>query len=208
MLLHESPNESKAGEILAAAERLFCRHGYDGVSVSAVAAEAGVCKATVFHHFKSKDELYLAVIQQVRREVSHDLLKITASGGDRPIGESLTRVADTYVRHLFSQGDRICLLMRDMLEARPAHGEVLAKDIFGGDFSGLLGLVREAQERGEIRREVSPTLPVLMLVAACVFVFQSRELIRHLPGADAEALAPGNYARQMVDILLRGVVNP
>ena len=51
--------ERSAGEnaILEAAVRLFSRHGFEGVSMRAVANEAGVSKSNIYHHFASKEAL-------------------------------------------------------------------------------------------------------------------------------------------------------
>ena len=53
----------KAGEptraqILAAATTLFAEHGYDGVSLRAIAQESGVSQPLIHHHFGSKQELW------------------------------------------------------------------------------------------------------------------------------------------------------
>ncbi len=53
--------------ILSAANKLFYRDGIRGVSVDAVAAQAGVTKRTLYYHFESKDDLvagYLAARDQ------------------------------------------------------------------------------------------------------------------------------------------------
>lgn len=49
--------------ILRVAERLFAEHGYDGVSVRKIAAEAKVQLALVSYYFRSKLGLYRAVFQ-------------------------------------------------------------------------------------------------------------------------------------------------
>ena len=41
--------------ILEAAKRLFMQNGYDGSSMDAIAAEAGVSKLTVYSHFTDKE---------------------------------------------------------------------------------------------------------------------------------------------------------
>ncbi|WP_026917544.1 TetR family transcriptional regulator [Gordonia shandongensis] len=50
------------GAILAAASELFARKGFDGTSVRAVAAEAGVDSALVHHYFGTKRDLFLAAV--------------------------------------------------------------------------------------------------------------------------------------------------
>ncbi|HEX3861881.1 MAG TPA: TetR/AcrR family transcriptional regulator [Stellaceae bacterium] len=56
---------SKAGAILAAAERTFLASGFGAVTMDAIAREAGVSKATVYAHFTGKEELFGAVVAEV-----------------------------------------------------------------------------------------------------------------------------------------------
>ena len=49
--------------LLAAAAEEFSRNGYAGTSIAAIATRAEVGKSTIFHHFESKEALYLAVIE-------------------------------------------------------------------------------------------------------------------------------------------------
>ena len=51
--------------MLAAAHRLFSERGFDGASVDAIAAAAGVSKPTVYRHFESKGSLFNAALQSV-----------------------------------------------------------------------------------------------------------------------------------------------
>ncbi len=52
--------------ILDAALTLFSERGFSSASVAEVARIAGAAESTIFHHFKNKDELFLAVIEHVR----------------------------------------------------------------------------------------------------------------------------------------------
>jgi AcrR family transcriptional regulator len=45
--------------ILRAAKQLFAKQGYDGTSTAEIAKRAGVAHGTVFHHFKTKENLLL-----------------------------------------------------------------------------------------------------------------------------------------------------
>jgi AcrR family transcriptional regulator len=49
--------------LLAAAERVFLRHGLQGSSVEEIAAEAGFTRGAFYSNFKSKDELFVALLQ-------------------------------------------------------------------------------------------------------------------------------------------------
>lgn len=54
--------------ILDAALRLLIDRGYAATSIEAVAAEAGVSKATIYRRWASKEELTLAVVAEISRE--------------------------------------------------------------------------------------------------------------------------------------------
>ena len=56
-------------EILDTALQLFLDQGEDSVTVEMIADAVGIGKGTIYKHFKSKDELILAVLQ-----ARHDLM--------------------------------------------------------------------------------------------------------------------------------------
>ena len=43
---------------------MFTAHGFDGVSMDQIAAEAGVSKLTVYSHFGDKETLFAAAVQR------------------------------------------------------------------------------------------------------------------------------------------------
>ncbi len=54
---------SKRERLIQVALKLFKREGFHAIGVDRIAREAGVTKKTLYHHFESKDELILAVLQ-------------------------------------------------------------------------------------------------------------------------------------------------
>jgi AcrR family transcriptional regulator len=59
----ESQARTRA-QLLRAADRLFLRDGYVATSLAAIAEEAGLTKGAVYSNFESKEDLFLAVLQQ------------------------------------------------------------------------------------------------------------------------------------------------
>ena len=51
--------------ILAAAERVFARGGFDGARMTEIAAEAGLPKANLHYYFGTKERLYRAVLEDI-----------------------------------------------------------------------------------------------------------------------------------------------
>lgn len=194
---------SAAERILAVAERLFGEAGFKGVSVSAVAREAGVSKANIFHHFGSKEELYLAVLHNARRRLTDKLGKL-ASRHETPLNEILQQVAGGYLDELFSHSDLVRLFIRELLDRGPVQERLLAERIFEPNYARLLGLLNEARDDGRMRPGADPAVAITVLVAGCVFFFQAREVLQHLPGADFADDAD-KYAQLMVDIVMHGI---
>lgn len=56
------PRESTRDQIVAAADDLFYRNGYENTSFADIAAAVGISRGNFYHHFKSKDDILDAVI--------------------------------------------------------------------------------------------------------------------------------------------------
>ena len=61
--------EARRELIESAAVRLFAARGYAGTTLDEVAAEAGVTKPMVYRHFRSKKDLYLALLARHRDDM-------------------------------------------------------------------------------------------------------------------------------------------
>jgi len=64
------------------ATRLFAERGYDGTSIEAVLAEAGVSRGSLYHHFPGKDALFWAVLEGVAARVGQQLADATRDAPD------------------------------------------------------------------------------------------------------------------------------
>ena len=65
---------AKRKAILEAAKALFLSNGYDGSSMDAIAAEAGVSKLTVYSHFTDKEKLFAEAVKSKCEEQLPELL--------------------------------------------------------------------------------------------------------------------------------------
>jgi len=57
------PPRNAREKILSAASFLFCNHGFAATGIDTILAHAGTAKATLYHHFKSKEELIATVLE-------------------------------------------------------------------------------------------------------------------------------------------------
>ncbi|GHF05411.1 TetR/AcrR family transcriptional regulator [Pseudolysinimonas yzui] len=76
---------TKRDAILDAAVDLLLAHGYDGTSMDAVAARAGVSKTTVYAHFDHKDALFRAVMEHATAVLVPNINDAIAAAEHDPI---------------------------------------------------------------------------------------------------------------------------
>ena len=83
--------------LLSAAVDLLCRKGYRGATTREIAQEAGVTEVTLYRHFRSKEELFVAAVGEQGQIF---LTVVPQPAGD--LEADLNRLADGFVQHLSS----------------------------------------------------------------------------------------------------------
>ncbi len=174
-----SPPSSRE-KILDVAEALFARRGYAGVGLREVAEEAGLGKSSLFHHFRSKAEIYLAVLARVLERVNERVAPILASGGSHL--ERLDRVLDSLIDSLAEHPTTARLLLRSLFEDDdlPDTDDVkrAAEEIdrsLAAILDRMLRLLRDGIEAGSFR-PASARHTLQTLIGATVYHFASGEL--------------------------------
>jgi len=191
--------------ILAAAETLFAEHGFDAVSMSAIGEAAGVCKANVFHHFTTKNDLYLAVLRNACRDAVQHLDEL--SNEEAPLTARLPQFAHAHLASLLEHGQMTRLMLRELLSDNPRQGKELAEKVYGEKFSRFVAILRTGQQTGELRADIDPAMVATMLIGANVFFFETREVLRHFPDVRFTQ-QPEHYSTMLADILLHGILPP
>lgn len=200
-----SPLSEGARCILEAAEQLFAEHGFDGVTMHAIAERSGVSKANIFHHFGSKEGLYMAVIRTACHKAEPLLQELVQNSGS--LSERLAHFTEAHLAHLLEHQGTVRLMLRELLEGDSCREQMLAEQAVGENFSRFIQILSEGRERGELRGDIDPAAAATLLVGANVFFFQARELLRHIP-AIRFAEDPRQYSQKLIDILLYGLMAP
>lgn len=89
--------------LLAVAVREFARRGFARTSIRDIARAAGLQPGSVYHHFASKDDLFVAAHSAGMREVAH--LMEVAPARSRDPWERLEIAFTVHIRHLISGSD-------------------------------------------------------------------------------------------------------
>jgi AcrR family transcriptional regulator len=104
--------------LLRTAYDLFSVHGIQAIGVDRIVAESGVAKTTLYRHFRSKDELALAVIARREERWSRDWLQAEALARGRTGEERLLVLFDILGEWTRRDDYEGCLFMNTLLESR------------------------------------------------------------------------------------------
>lgn len=112
---------SKRDQLLHTAWRLFYRDGYRAVGIDPLLAEAGVAKMTLYHHFASKEELIVAVLEARSSALLASVDESIAAAGRSPAKQLSAVFAG--LKSWFSTDDfKGCAFIRALSEyPDPAH---------------------------------------------------------------------------------------
>lgn len=99
-------------KILFAATRLFAHKGFTDTTTHELAEMTGVAESTIFYHFRTKEELFLAVLKSVREEI---LRRFEEFEREQDFADGLARVEGVLGYYLYLAGtleDAFLLLHR------------------------------------------------------------------------------------------------
>lgn len=160
----EFQSEQSRAAILAAAMNLISKHGFNGTTVDKIAAEAGLSRGSIFWHFDNKENLFQAVISEIRQGLFNGLL-----GGLEQKQSARAKVdllLDNYCALIETDCSRcldLTVLIIEMTETNPRVTAML-RDLFS-DLAGFLaGLIEEGKQKGEVASSVQPRLTAYAIV--------------------------------------------
>lgn len=131
MVATDTLSPEKRSQILQGAATVFAQDGYEGASMSRIAAEAGVSKGTLYNHFESKAELFAAYVEhecarslsrvfEGSQETDDPATTLRAIGG-RIVRMMLSPTGVTIYRVVVSEAEKFPALARVFYQAGPAR---------------------------------------------------------------------------------------
>jgi AcrR family transcriptional regulator len=159
--LRDEHVEATKRAVLDAARRRFGERGFGGTSLDDVAADAGVTKGALYHHFGSKERLFLRVYDEVEAELSAEGMAGAADASD-PV-DALRRAFAAFLdRALDPAVQRIAILDAPSVLGTTAKQEVDARH----SLAAVRAAVEAGMDDGLIAR-LEPGAIAQLLIAAC-----------------------------------------
>src|SRR5215469_6058842 len=158
-------SQDSRDEILRAAMQLFANRGFHETSMSEVARAAGVSKALIFWHFKTKEELFFAVLSRLLEPYVIDFAEEAGKLDERA---QILKLVESYLSFVRENASSVRFFLAQMLhdphQSDPLSGQVL--QLYNGYREMLVELIDRAQKVGICTSRFAPRAAAGFLVSA------------------------------------------
>ncbi len=149
---------------MESAIRLFSARGYNKASVDEICAEAGISKGAFYHHFKSKQALFLALLDGWLKTIDDAI----EASKDKPIPETFKQMTQAFPYLFESAGENLPIFLEFWLQAsrdeKVWQASIAPYRRYHKQFSDL---IRQGVEEGSFV-EVNPELTARMIISTAM----------------------------------------
>jgi AcrR family transcriptional regulator len=161
-----SAGQQTREQLLQASCKLFSQRGFAGVSTARIAAEAGVSKAVITHHFTNKRKLYSAVLEGVSAGLRSSI------EGAFEAGLSGEDAVSMLIEGVLAWGrdfpEQARILAYDLLELPERDkGKTVKQWKLGALMQQVMNLVDTAKQQSALPRELD-TMAIIELIFGLV----------------------------------------
>jgi AcrR family transcriptional regulator len=197
------PRSDIRPRLLHAARRRFLAEGVDGASLRDIAREAKTNVGMVVYYFPTKDELFLAVVEEVYAGLLADLSRAL-----REPPTARARLGAAFARLGAATDDElevIRLVVREALlePTSPRFARLLGR-FREGHLGMLLATLAEGTNEGEL--DASTPLPLLLVTTFAMGAVP--QVLRRIAGAESpfsSLPSPEALAESSLELLFRGI---
>lgn len=200
--------EAKRRRVLDAAITEFARHGFEAVSTNTIAERAGISIGSLYSYFASKQDLFLAVVNQgfdLITMAEHELVD-----SDEPIEDSLYRLFEMTARYGKKYADMTKLYLLLSTEEMTPFANKMSKKFETSFVGAYHQLLSRAVERGELPENLDINRSafiidnlVVMLQLSYATKYHKKRLERYL--GEEEMKDTAQLIRVLTDFVMKGL---
>jgi AcrR family transcriptional regulator len=190
--------ERRSEQLLAAAAKLMERAGSQGVSMQAVAEEAGVSVGLIYRYFGGKEDLLLAVIVDVLETFATAVPEAIEAAGDDPV-ERLVAAFRSYCEVIDSHRHAAVLTYRESKSLSP-EGREKIKELEVQTSEPLRQVIREGVAAGVVTTEDPDLVAYNLLLLAHAWALKHWYF--------EQSLTFDEYVRKQTTLTLSAIIEP
>ena len=148
-------------QLIEVATKLFAKWGYNATTTAAIADAAGVTEPILYRHFKSKQELFVAIARAMSAQTLqhwHELLSRT----DNP-AEQIRLIAKNFPAHIKDLSDAYHVIHGALATSRDKKVQAVMREHYEQIEEFFCRIVENGQQQG-LFRQVDPKVPTWMLI--------------------------------------------
>lgn len=151
-----SKNRKKAQEIERVAAGLFAHKGYRSTSMREIARELGMNQSSLYHYFKSKEEILFKLMNDAMDRALTILEEICA--GDLLPRDKLFSILTFYTRYYAGAPERLILLVNEQNSLSSEHRTVLVEK--QREYVRIFKEVFEELEGGSLSKDIPHSVTI------------------------------------------------
>jgi TetR/AcrR family transcriptional regulator len=191
------PTQTK---LLSAAAGLFAEHGYAGVSMRHIARSTGITQAAIYHHFASKEELYISAVKFLYGD-NRDML-VEQAGLEGSAESRLAHLVTSLLEFFDQEADLRHIYFRERLEGDETRLGLLSKRVFPEIERAFRALMEE------LAPHMDSHLMVMSLAGLAFHHLEARKLSAEMDDGKPRHQQLPVLADHITSLLLNGVRKP
>src|SRR4051812_48479064 len=141
-------------QLIEVATKLFADSGYDATTTAAIADAAGVTEPILYRHFKSKQELFVAIVRDVSAHTMRGWNDAIAGVTDP--SEKIRRVCEAIPDHIRTFGDAYHVLHGALSISRDKKVLAVMKEHYRQIEEFFGKIIAEGQRSGHYNKSIAP----------------------------------------------------
>lgn len=196
----------RRAEIIAHGTDAFVSHGYAGTSMADLARAIGIQKASLYHHFPSKEALFIACVTEGFEGAVQRLEAIRADPTLSDPDRIRAAMAEVYRINLTTPVGRMAPLIAEVAPKIPEVARTFHNGFIARHYAVVTGMITDAVARGSFA-PVDPLGLQHLIFGPVITLALSREMTASFP--DRDALYPVDRIREShTDLILRLLAGP
>ena len=192
--MQQRSEETKA-RILEAAVKQFSVSGYNTASVDSICGQAGVSKGAFYHHFKTKQDVFLALLDGWLQTFDQAI----EASKDRPVPETFQMMTEYFPYIFESASDNLPMFLEFLLQA--SRDETIWQASiapYRRYHKHFASLIKKGIAEGSFV-DVNPDLAARLIVSAAMGLLLQSLL-------DPEGAKWEKVARETVQVMMKGLL--
>lgn len=149
-------------QLIEVATKLFAKFGYEATTTAAIAEAAKVTEPILYRHFKSKQELFIAITRAMSEQTLAGWAELITRATDP--AEQIRLIAREFPRHLRDLSDAYHVLHGALATSRDRKVLAVMREHYEDIETFFCRIVHTGQRSGVFRKDLDPKIPAWQLI--------------------------------------------